>query len=224
MADLGRSWFYFTQIEKRSLRFVTVIIGAVRLRESDLEDPALVEKIVISVDDMFEQFRRDWTGLTRGRHLKGYTWRGEFELDLRRGDLGEHCRATLAAVECDVSPLAKDERVLIVHVHLVLEASKVIGPEDVTGDGWADKVREHLRGAWPGSRRTQVKGLYEGQTVRMAVKKIHGYVRKREMCYSTGGFNDEPTKFEEPYEIVWERLVKCCYNGLVKGSEFRSRL
>lgn len=219
---LGRSWKYLTTCEKHHLRMITIIIGAIRATEIEINDQVRKHEIIADAIKMVAQFRADWVGLGRSRRMVGFTHRGEFEIDIKR-DLapGSHIHETLGSIGCNTSPLGAGERILVIHVHLVLDATAVADAGDVDGEMWTNKVRDIMLTTWPGTRRTQAKALYAKQTVLVAVRKIYGYCKKRRYEYSTGGYGDVPTKYVAPYEWIWRRLLIKIYAST--KTEFRSK-
>lgn len=203
------------------MRWVTIIIGAIRVTQSDIDSDAKRQVICAEVAEMVSGYRATWTGLSRGRRLSGATWRGSVEIDLRRAiEPGGHCQSTLASIGVDASPLGPDERILIVHAHLVL-AADALASGDTGGEVWADAVRQTMRDAWPGRWRVVAKGLWADQPVRQAITRLYGYVHKRRLQYADGGWGDVPTRFGSLYEPPWYRLVSDAYRGM--ETELRSR-
>jgi hypothetical protein len=82
--ELGRSWECLPKRDRDHLRWCTIIIGVIRVREPELRDSDRVQEIGDQVSTMVTDFRRRWLGITRGRHLSGLLVRGAFELDLKR--------------------------------------------------------------------------------------------------------------------------------------------
>jgi hypothetical protein len=195
------------------------------LRQADVWHREGREIIIAEIARMVAEYRATWTGLTRGRHLSGMTWRGCVEIGLERQiEPGSHCAATLTAMGVDASPLASDERIVIVHAHLVLAADDVDAiVDELAGERWADHVRGVLRQAWPGPWRVLVKGLRVDQTVRTAITRLCGYAHKKVLRYVElgTGWGDVPTRYAGSFEPEWLRLVAQTYR--VVDVELRSK-
>jgi len=206
--DLAPSWRVLCARTRAELRWVTIIIGAIRV--SDADDPAALSS---AVSDMVEEFRLRWLGMTRGRALPGLIWRGVIELELHRDSRpGSHRHALLEDLECDTSPLEATERVVVVHTHLV-----AVLPDGIE----ADDLRGHLAAVWQGRWRTQVKGLQSDQTIEEAVTALCGYCHKHRLQYTSGGLNSETVVFGDSYGKRWGGFVEGLYVGLER--EFRSK-
>lgn len=122
---LAPSWRGLATQAHADCRFVTIIIGAIRVNDLDMRDPSSVSQVV---EGMIAGFRRDWSGLTKGRAFPGLWWRGQFELELHREIPREsHREALLKDLGLDVPALGRDERVLVVHVHLVAVLPPICG-------------------------------------------------------------------------------------------------
>lgn len=215
--ELGRSWKCLLNRDRDHLRWCTIIIGAIRIRESEIGDSDRVGEIGIQVSDMVDGFRRSWLGITRGRQLRWLLVRGAFEIDLRRSFTPDgHHHATLVGMGCDAAPLDANERFLIVHVHFV-----TLFPDEVDGDESADALRHVVQNVWTAKWQTQVKGLYVDPPVDESIQKLYSYTHKRRLEYSTGGMGDVPTKFGEKYEWIWSKFVLKMYSSF--NSEFRSK-
>lgn len=214
---VGRSWKCLLNHDRDHLRWTTIIIGVIRVRESDAKNPDRVKEISDQSAEMISGFRRSWLGITRGRHLAGLVWRGVFELELKREiDPEGHHHATLASMGCDMEPLAEDERYLIVHTHFV-----VAFPDELDGETSADELRRVVQGIWTGKWQTQVKGLHAKKLVTKSITNLYSYSYKRRLQYSTGGLGDVPVKFGDGYGWVWSKFVLKVYEGFV--FEFRSK-
>lgn len=226
---LERSWYYLVdpnrERERRTLRWVTVIIGALRLRRADVWHQEGRLATIAEVARMAAEYRSTWTGLTRGRHLSGMTWRGALELAVERQiEPGSHCATTLAAMGVDASPLAPDERLIVVHAHLVLAVDDVEAiVDELDGERWADHVRGVLKQAWPGPWRTLVKSLRADQSVRTAITRLCSYCHKQVTRYVENGtgYGDVPTRYADHYEPAWRLLVRQTYRAI--DVELRSR-
>ncbi|WP_375276304.1 hypothetical protein [Methylorubrum thiocyanatum] len=214
---VGRSWKYLLKRDRDHLRWTTIIIGVIRVRESDARNPDRVKEISDQAAEMIAGFRRSWLGITRGRHLAGLVWRGVFELELKREVAPEgHHHATLESMGCDMEPLADDERYLIVHTHFV-----VAFPDELDGENFADELRSVVQSIWTGKWQTQVKGLHAKKTVAESITNLYSYSYKRRLQYSTGGLGDVPVKFGDGYGWLWSRFVLKVYDSFV--FEFRSK-
>lgn len=208
---LAPSWRGLATQAHADCRFVTIIIGAIRVNDLDMRDPSSVSQVV---EGMIAGFRRDWSGLTKGRAFPGLWWRGQFELELHREIPREsHREALLKDLGLDVPALGRDERVLVVHVHLV-----AVLPPGID----ADDLRARFTRTWPGRWRTEVKGLYAHQTTEEAVTRLCSYVHKHRLEYSSGGLAGEPVRFEDAYGIGWGRFVNKVYRAFSRV--FRSKL
>ena len=207
--SLSPSWRCFLSYPKSELTWVTVIIGAIRVNEYDRPHRKANQQ---QVRAMLDAFRADWVGMTRSRAVPGMMWRGFYELALveQIRDRSHHS-ALFEDLGQDVSALVPDERMLVVHVHLVA----VLDGND------PDCLRSTLRDYWPGRWRTQVKGLYDHQTVSEAVTSLWKYSSKNVSSYSRGGLNDEKVKYYKPYDASWSLYVQSLYNSI--GREFRSK-
>lgn len=221
--SVGRSWHYLKQYDRRHIRWATIIIKVLRIKEADVLDPDRRRELLDLVAEIVADFRSDWTGQTRGRNLSGLTWRGAIELDLRSAVAARsHAEATLASLNVDTSPLAADERFLIVHAHLVLEGSGRAADDDLDGEHWTNHVRSVLKATWVGPWRVLVKGLRKDQSVPEAVWNLYNYTHKRLYRYTAaGGLGDERTKFGPYYERPWLRFIVDAYG--VFNDELRSR-
>ena len=105
---LGRSWWCLLKHDRQQLRFVTIIIGAVRVHETDARCPDRAAAISDQISGMIDSFRGDWLGITRGRQLPGLIWRGQFELELKRAPWsGGHTYALLQGMGCDMRPASR---------------------------------------------------------------------------------------------------------------------
>lgn len=166
---------------------------------------------------MVNGFRRQWLGITRGRHLSGLIWRGIFELELKREvDPDGHHHATLESMGCDMTPLASDERYLIVHTHFVVAL-----PGELDGASSADELRQVIQGIWTGKWQTQVKSLYARLPVAESITNLYSYCYKNRLQYSTGGLCDVPVKYGDLYGWLWSRFVLNVYDSFTR--EFRSK-
>lgn len=219
---IGRSWYYLTTRERRHLRWVTIILRVLRVREADIIDPDRRREVCALIAEIVDDYRADWTAQTRGRNLSGLTWRGVVEIDVRRNLASDgHAAATMAALGVDTGSLATDERLIVVHVHLVLDGAGRAADGDLDGEGWAGHVGCVLRATWMGPWRVLIKGLRTDQTVPEAVTRLHGYCHKDRRQYATGGLGDTPVRYGDHYEWSWTRLVSEAYAGL--NRELRSR-
>ncbi len=208
--------------ERRHLRWATIILRVLRVREADIIDPDRRHEVCALIAEIVDDYRSDWTAQTRGRNLSGLTWRGVVEIDVRR-DLASdgHASATMTALGVDTGSLAADERLIVVHVHLVLDGSGRASEDDLDGEDWAGHVGRVLRAAWRGPWRVVIKGLRTDQTVQEAVTRLHGYCQKDRRQYATGGLGDAPTRYGDAYEWSWSRFVTVAYAGI--NRELRSR-
>jgi len=208
---IAPSWRCLLTHERDDLRWVTIIIGAIRVTEQDASSASAQAAILGQVQNMIADFRATWLGMTRGRRLTGMMWRGVFELELHYElPAGSHRHELIKSMGYDASPLASDERYLVVHTHFVISLGK--------------RTEDDLRrcfARWPGKWQTLAKGLYANQTVTEAVTNLCSYSHKRKLEYTTGGLNDEPVQFVGHYGFVWGRFVYALYEGF--DSEFRSK-
>ncbi|MEN3231992.1 hypothetical protein PUR21_31040 [Methylorubrum rhodesianum] len=78
---LAPSWRGLATQAHADCRFITIIIGAIRVGDPDTRDPSAVSH---AVQGMIADFRRDWSALTKGRAFPGLWWRGQVELELHR--------------------------------------------------------------------------------------------------------------------------------------------
>lgn len=220
---LGKSWSYLTTSERRHLRWVTIILKVLRVREADITDIDRRREVCAEIAEIVADFRGDWTAQTRGRNLSGLRWRGVVEIDVRRHVTADgHAAATMAALGVDTASLAADERLVVVHVHLVVDGAGRASDDDSDGTAWADHVGRILRSVWMGPWRVLLKPLRSDQTVAEAVERLHGYCHKdRRQYVAAGGLGDAPTRYGDAYEWSWTRLVSSAYAGI--NRELRSR-
>ncbi len=206
---IAPSWRGLCKRPHSDLRWVTIIIGAIRINETDANNPEVVSD---AVQRLIAGYRQGWLSLTRGRALPGLVWRGVMELELHHEvPTGSHRHSLLSDIGCDVAPLARGERILVVHTHLVASLGSV-----TEGD-----LRAALRTKWPGRWRTQVKGLFTHQTVHEAVRDLCSYCHKHRLQYSTGGLADEKVKFVVGYGLLWGRFINVLNSSF--DEEFRSK-
>lgn len=219
---LGKSWSYLTTRERRHLRWLTIILKVLRVREADIIDPDGRRKVCAEIAKIAADYRREWTGMARGRSLSGLRWRGVIEIDIRRHVAeGGHSAATMAALGADTAALAADERLVVVHVHLVVDGAGRAADDDLDGSGWADEVGDVLRSIWRAPWGVHITGLRTDQTVPEAVERLYGYCAKDRRQYATGGLGGAVTKYGDAYEWSWTRLVTAAYAGIDR--ELRSR-
>jgi hypothetical protein len=134
------------------------------------------------------------------RKLPGLRVRGVHEIDVIApavGHLGAHKVQTLARLGIDLSAVRADQRVLLVHLHCLIDC----------GQHLPDKVAEELRAEFPGSRRIMGKPLEAGRSVLENVARLASYSAKLKVAYCTA-WGGVQTKYHELYEPEWVETMR----------------
>jgi hypothetical protein len=189
-AEVLAGYLNFRRVPHSQLCWTTIITGAVVLTLN--EDRAAA--VGAAVDDM----RSAWRKRVKQR-LPGLRWRGAFEIDLlhpmsvkRR----PHKVRLLEDLGVDVQALGVDHRILLPHVHAVMDV----------GQYRSEEVSEELRVPFRGHWRVLSKPLWTAGTVINNLSNLAGYSTKFVFRYSNG-YIDERTKYGDPFESEWEQVV-----------------
>lgn len=219
---MEKSWHIFNQYKKEQLRFATVICLPIRCDETESPDN-IMYRCLESVSD----FNKKWISTSRGNGWLGVRVRGYFELEIIKSfPTGISHKSNLySSLGVDCSPLSSTSRVVVPHIHFLC------GMEDPSN---YDAFSDRLRLLFPGSRRVQVKRLFDSQSTNEAIQKIWGYTSKHrspdKWRYVEGGQSGEiensQCKFGELYESHWFNVCSSFYKILVDTDSllFRTKL
>ena len=182
------------------LSFVTPIIAIYVV--------SLDEDIRGMIADEVGRFEDDWRSsmMASGVITRGTRWAGSIELDLLHPTLlgGAHKKALREALGVDTDSMRSDQRVLVLHAHIVV---------DHRGHSNQDCMMTDLRAEFPGPRRILAKPLYENGTVPQNLSNIADYSTKFRMSYSEA-WEGGRTKFHVPFEPEWREFVMSLYERI----------
>lgn len=143
------------------------------------------------------------------RSPRGWTrWTGVIEMDLINPTIARKLSPTkadlLAELGVDVTALAPDQRIIVLHEHAVI---------DHRGHPSADALLRDIRTAWPGARRVHSKRLHTEGTIAENLGRLASYGTKFVMRYSVS-WNGRKTSYLSDYEREWRDYMCRLYQQI----------
>jgi hypothetical protein len=190
---------------RENLWWVTVII--------DVRIVSLSDDVASDIIELVEQFHDDWRqammisgfiGRIKGRPAT--RWAGVIEFDLLHPKHlgGKHKRDLREALGVDAAMMRPDQRVLVLHAHLVV---------DDRGHSSREAMMRDVRANWPGPRRVVAIPLYKTGTVAENLCNLAGYSTKFKMRYSEA-WEGKRTSYHAPFEPEWREYVTGLYEAI----------
>lgn len=199
------SYGVLRRTNRHDLRWVTVIHAAWVVRVGDDIGP-----IVRAAADLGAEWREV---LMRGgrirRDPRGYTrMSGVIEIDLLHSLLisSPMKKALFAEFGIGVSGLSREDRVLVLHTHVLIDGRG--------HPSWTALERD-LRQQWPGPRRVHLGKIHSEGTVSENVDRLADYSTKFELKYSKGNLDGRRAEyFRIDYEPEWREYIKRLYKAI----------
>ena len=195
-ADLIAKFMVLSRVPSSRISWMTIIGAAIVVRPGDHTH---------AVAEIIEGIERQIAKRCRSK-LPGMRLRGAHEIDvMARSALrcAPHKRALISALGVDVDAIEPDQRVLVVHLHCVIDRA----------DHSADKVSQHFRAAFPGSYRTMAKPLESDKNVGDNLTQLAKYCTKFKVAYSDS-WCDRKTRYAGRYEDEWVDTIAFTIQGI----------
>lgn len=194
--DARREFLALNRVPHKRLAWLTILIGAKVVNRGPQSQV---------VAPMLDEFRRKFVSRC-GWGLPGIRVRGVFEIDiLHRFQAGDktHKQAALNAMGVDVSLVRSDQRILVPHLHAVVDLRQF--------------SRKHFTNCltveFPGSWRVLAKPLLQDGTVRENLTNLASYSSKLKVAYSDSA-PDRATRFDNLYEPEWKNALQEMIEGV----------
>jgi len=186
---------------RERLRWITLILAVRVVRLGD--DPA--HEVASIIEALPAELRA--CAMTSGFIKRGTRWAGVVEIDLLHPRLlGGAVKRDLIGLLAGVDPdtLAPDQRVIVVHLHAVVDAKGHVSPEKFVRDA---------RKFWPGARRVHSASIWTEGTVAENLERLASYSTKLRFQYSQS-WDGTKTKFFMPYEPAWKAWMHRLHDNL----------
>jgi hypothetical protein len=154
------------------LRWTTLILAVRVVRISD--DPSA--EVIRIIQQLPDELRA--CAMLSGYLKRGTRWAGVVEIDLVHPRLlGGAAKRELIGVLAGIDPdtLTADQRLIIVHLHAVVDSK---------GHARPDKLADDLRKCWPGPRRVHSASIWTDGTVAENLERLASYSTKLWNHYS----------------------------------------
>jgi hypothetical protein len=203
LADLRtaarREYAVLDRVPPEWARLVTVIIGAVKVKSTDD-----VADIVAGEMAKFKSEFRD-CAMLHGFLKRGTRWAGVIEIDLAHPSFLKAQKRKL--LRCfGVDDIAPDERVIIVHLHAVI---------DFRGHASPDVLLRDLRKTFPGHNRIDARRMHTDKTMTQNLERIADYCTKHMRAYSVWGEEEDGrTRFYNENEPEWRTWMDRLYASI----------
>lgn len=186
---------------RKRLRWVTVILGVHVVRLSD--------DVAARVADTVEGLRKEWRNcaMRSGTIKRGTRWSGVVEIDLVHPNLlGGAAKRDLIGALAGVDPaaLTADQRVIVVHLHAVV---------DCKGHQSPDAFVKDIRATWAGPRRVHAASIHSDGTVADQLDRLASYSTKLRLQYSQS-WEGKPTRYFVAFEPAWKDWMVHLLNNL----------
>ena len=183
---------YFKQLSRipaDRIIWMTVISAAILVKSGDHSH---------IVAGLMERVERQIARRCRSK-LPGMRLRGAHEIDvIARSAIrcAPHKRALVSKLGIDVDAIEADQRVLIVHLHCVIDR----------GQHSAENVSDQFRAEFPGSYRVMAKPLSDDRSVSENLTRLAKYCTKFKVAYSDS-WCDRNTRYAGRYEKEWVETI-----------------
>jgi hypothetical protein len=190
---------------RENLWWVTVII--------DVRIVSLSDDVASDIIELVEQFHDEWRQamMTSGfiGRIKGRPatrWAGVIEFDLLHPEHlgGKHKRDLREALGVDAAMMRLDQRVLVLHAHLVV---------DDRGHSSHETMMRDVRASWPGPWRVVAIPLYKTGSVSENLSNLAGYSTKFQMRYSEA-WEGKRTSYHGNFKPEWREYVTGLYEAI----------
>lgn len=186
---------------RERLRWVTVILSVHVVRLSD--------DIAARVADTVEGLRKEWRNcaMRSGTIKRGTRWSGVVEIDLVHPDLlGGAAKRDLIGALAGVDPttLTANQRVIVVHLHAVV---------DCKGHQSPDAFIKDIRATWAGPRRVHAVSIWTTGTVAEELDRLASYSTKLRLQYSQS-WEGKNTRYYMAFEPAWKDWMVRLLNNL----------
>jgi hypothetical protein len=185
------------RVPRDRLRWITLILAVRVVRLSD--DPA--DQVISIIEQLPDELRA--CAMRSGFLKRGTRWAGVVEIDLVCPRmLGGGAKRDLIGVLAGIDPdtLTPDQRLIIVHLHAVVDAK---------GHATPDKFVADMRKCWPGPRRVHSASIWTEGTVAENLERLASYSTKLWNHYSEA-WEGRPTRrlmAREPEWTAWMRRL-----------------
>lgn len=188
---------------REALFWTTVIIDA---RVVDADENAT--EIATGIAEQVRAFRAQWRATLKANGQvgrDGTRWAGVVEIAALHPRLmrGEKKRRLLREAFGVEVALADSQRVLVTHLHVVLDVRGHRGRQ------WRKDLGERWEGPW----RVHSKPLFRTGTVKCNLERLASYSTKLDFRYSEA-WEGRRTKLYMPMELEWRRVVEGCYAAI----------
>jgi hypothetical protein len=186
---------------RERLRWITLILAVRVIRLGD--DPA--HEVANIIEQLPDELRA--CAMASGFIKRGTRWAGVVEIDLLHPRLlGGAVKRDLISLLAGVDPdtLTPDQRVIVVHLHGVIDCKGHLTP---------DKFLKDARRWWPGARRVHSASIWTEGTVTENLERLASYSTKLRFQYSQS-WDGTKTKFFMPYEPAWKAWMHRLHDNL----------
>ncbi len=198
-AATHRNLAVLDRVPRQWLRLVTVIITAIKVK--------LTDDVASAVAAEMAKFEPEFRGcaMVSGRLTRGTRWAGVIEIDLAHPAFLKVQKRKL--LQCfGIEDIAADDRVIIVHLHAVV---------DFRGHASPDVFVRDLRKAFPGPNRIDARRMHEDKTMAQNLDRIAGYCTKHMRAYSVWGEEENGrTRFYSENEPEWSTWMDRLYTNI----------
>gem|GEM_PF-2875151 len=190
---------------RKDLRFVTPIIAAYVVRTTD-DITGQISAAVLKFQEMWRVATMKSGFIRREAGRRRTRWAGAIEVDLLHPRLlgGERKRAFLEAQGIEPDMITSDQRVVVLHAHVVVDCRGHASPDALVAD---------LRASWPGPYRVVAKPILDEATVGDQVDRLLNYASKRRLRYSEA-WAGARTRYTVVIEQPWKKFLTAIYESL----------
>lgn len=195
-AGVDQAFRRLSRVPRPQLLWMTIIGSAIVVTAGDHS-----EIVKSAISDLETKVRSRCR-----RKLSGMRIRGVHEIDIlapTTHHLGAHKRATLERLSVTIGDIRRDERVLLVHLHCVIDI----------GHHRAEKVRAEFAAEFSGPWRTLGKPINGDGSVADNVSRLSSYSSKLKVAYADA-WAGRRTKFGSLYEPEWIQTFRSTVAGI----------
>ncbi|NIX75316.1 hypothetical protein [Microvirga terricola] len=185
------AYLTMARTQRERLRWITLIMAVRVVRLGD----DLSDEVIKIIEQLTDELRA--CAMMSGYLKRGTRWAGVVEIDLVHPKLlGSETKRDLIGTLAGVDPnsLAPDQRLIVVHLHAVV---------DCKGHAKPDLLVRDMRKCWPGPRRVHSASIWEDGTVAENLTRLASYSTKLWSYYSEA-WEGRPTRRLMDREPEWD--------------------